>query len=279
MATKTKSKPTTKKQSKSLVLKEKGGIQTTSTVPVQVDASPDNMIMIALQSGRSMEEIGKLIELRNNEIARLAQLEFNKAKSTFQGLVSPVYRNRLVNYPNKPNASGVVTHTTYVHEDLAAIELAIKTHCKELGFTYDWKTRYEGDWIYVKCVLRHTNGHSESDELRAKSDKSGGKNDIQSEASTMTYLRRYSLKAVLGLSSEDDDGRKSVKTPDKKQDHHPADEWATVLPTPDENQYRNLMSSVIGGFKTVAECEKHFSLTDDQRSALMIAENASRRTE
>jgi len=48
-------------------------------------------------------------------------------------------------------------------------------------------------------------------------DKSGGKNDIQAIASSVTYLRRYTLTGALGISTCEDDndgGRPSFTTED-----------------------------------------------------------------
>ena len=50
-------------------------------------------------------------------------------------------------------------------------------------------------------------GHSESTTLEAAADQSGGKNAIQAIGSTVTYLERYTLLALTGLAThEDDDG-------------------------------------------------------------------------
>jgi hypothetical protein len=41
--------------------------------------------------------------------------------------------------------------------------------------------------------------------MSAPADKSGGKNDIQAMASTVTYLRRYTLTGALGITTGNDD--------------------------------------------------------------------------
>ena len=58
--------------------------------------------------------------------------------------------------------------------------------------------------------MTHKQGHSEETELEAAADSSGGKNMIQAQASTITYLQRYTLLAATGLATKDqldDDGR------------------------------------------------------------------------
>ena len=53
--------------------------------------------------------------------------------------------------------------------------------------------------------LRHVGGHEESVSMGGPPDNGGAKNAIQARASTKTYLERYTLKAITGLSEQDDD--------------------------------------------------------------------------
>jgi hypothetical protein len=57
----------------------------------------------------------------------------------------------------------------------------------------------------VTCFLRHVGGHQESASMGGPPDAGGAKNAIQARASTKTYLERYTLKAITGLSEQDDD--------------------------------------------------------------------------
>lgn len=61
--------------------------------------------------------------------------------------------------------------------------------------------------IEVTCILRHRAGHSEHTSLDAAPDQSGGKNNIQADISTITYLKRHTAGALLNLAyrGEDDD--------------------------------------------------------------------------
>ena len=76
-----------------------------------------------------------------------------------------------------------------------------------------------GDKITVTCILSHIEGHSESTTLSSIADGSGNKNSIQGIGSTVTYLERYTLTGVLGLTSADSDmdGRISMDTISEKQ--------------------------------------------------------------
>ncbi len=255
-----------KKQSKSLALKEKDGTQNMSIVQVQANSAPDNMIMIALQGGRTMEEIGKLIEFRNNELARIAKLEFMDAKARFNKERKRIIKNQEADFG--------VTSTgkqgaKYKFENLDDIDDAVKDLAADCGFSWEWKTRYDGDYIFIQCILSHKGGHYESDEMRGKTDKSGGKSDIQADSSTSTYLMRYTLKKVLGLSSgkDDNDGHKI-------KDAEIVDDTFYDLPQPTDEQYNVFMRSVISGTIKVDQIKDKMHLTADQEKALRIAEDS-----
>lgn len=254
------------KQSKSLALKEKDSTPIMSTAPVQVNNGPDGMIMIALQGGRTMEEIGKLIEFRNNELARLAKLEFMDSKARFNKERKRIIKNQDADFGTTSTGK---QGAKYKFENLDDIDDAIKDLAADCGFSWEWKTRYDGDYIFIQCILSHKGGHYESDEMRGKTDKSGGKSDIQADSSTSTYLMRYTLKKVLGLSSgkDDNDGHKI-------KDDEIVDYTFHNLPSPTDEQYNVFMRSVISGTITVDQIKDKMYLTADQEKALRIAEDS-----
>ena len=68
----------------------------------------------------------------------------------------------------------------------------------------------------VVCIVTHEDGHEERTQMSGLPDQSGKKNPIQQIASTVSYLRRYTLTGALGItvSDEDDDG---VSSGDQEQ--------------------------------------------------------------
>lgn len=78
------------------------------------------------------------------------------------------------------------------------------------GLSFVQSTGSEGENIIIKTLLMHESGEwIESDPLTlpAYQLKSGGIKEFnaQGAGSAITYGRRYSLSAILGISSEDDD--------------------------------------------------------------------------
>lgn len=250
-------KPKRQYNRKSLVSKGKDSTQITYTAPVQADNTPDGMIRMALQSGRSMDEIGQLIKFRNDEIARLSRLEFFAAKTKFTGLRKRIVKTREADYgTNDRGRQGA----KYKFEDLDIIEEGVKDLVAECGFTYDWKTEYKDDWMYITCILTHLSGHFETDTMRGKPDTSGGKNSIQADASTTSYLMRYTLKKVLGMSTgqDDNDGKGGAPVPKSTAKNS-------------KFKFEDVMKAVTAKTITFESAVNTFQLTDEQMEALKIA--------
>ena len=77
------------------------------------------------------------------------------------------------------------------------------------GLSYHWNVKQGSGPIMVECIVTHAAGHSERIEMSAPADASGKKNPIQQIASAVSYLQRYTLLAITGMSTKgmDDDGR------------------------------------------------------------------------
>ena len=70
------------------------------------------------------------------------------------------------------------------------------------GLSHFQSTSADGDSVVVTTVLMHTSGEFiESDPLRLPM----GKATAQGAGSSLTYARRYSLCAILGIAAEEDD--------------------------------------------------------------------------
>lgn len=167
-----------------------------------VPVTPMALIARAQESNASIEQMQQLFELQLRYEANEARKAYNDAMSNFREKCPTIERSRKVDH-NKTKFAGLAE----------SIE-AIRPLLSKFGLSHRWKTRQEGATITVECIVTHRMGHSESTSLSAAPDKSGGKNDIQAIGSTVSYLERYTLYAILGLSSRemDDDAQTAGKT-------------------------------------------------------------------
>jgi hypothetical protein len=164
-----------------------------------LDAAPNpaQLLALAVQSGTSMEQLERLLTLQERWEAGEARKQYNAAFAAFKAEGVKLLRNRKV-------TAGPLAGKSYA--ELHAVVNAITDALSQHGLSAAWRiTKDEKDWIEVTCTLRHIGGHSESVSLGGPPDTGGAKNAIQARASTVTYLERYTLKAITGLSEQDDD--------------------------------------------------------------------------
>jgi len=161
----------------------------------QLTTTPAQLLAIAVNKDADIEKLGKLMELQIRWEDREAEKAYNKASSAFR------------------NECPTITKTLSGHNSkyagLAETINQIKPLLAKHGLSYTWKQEQNGDNIKVTCKVTHLDGHSEETSLEASPDGSGSKNAIQAIGSTVSYLQRYTLYAVLGLTSSemDNDGQ------------------------------------------------------------------------
>ena len=98
------------------------------------------------------------------------------------------------------------------------IQEAILPVTSKFGFAVTHKTRVEADRVIVTCIVRHRDGHQDQTELPLPLDTSGSKNNVQAVGSSVSYGKRYTASALLGIrvDGDDDDGNKAQgKKPSK----------------------------------------------------------------
>jgi hypothetical protein len=79
----------------------------------------------------------------------------------------------------------------------------------------------EGDKIAVTTMLIHSSGQWISCEMSAHLSANKALTEVQAVGSVITYLRRYTLAALVGIAVEDDDGNAAPK-PAPRQEQRPA---------------------------------------------------------
>ncbi len=125
---------------------------------------------------------------------------------------------------------------------MANVVEKISAELSKHGLSASWTTKQNGA-ILVTCKITHILGHSEETTLSAPSDTSGSKNAIQAIGSTITYLERYTLLALTGLATEDqdNDGQGVVEYIDEKQLNLIIDSLAEInAPIPKFLEYMKL---------------------------------------
>ena len=152
---------------------------------------------IAVQRGASVEELERLLALKERVDAAAALRAHNEAFAAFKQEAVAILRTKKV-------TDGPLKGKAYaeLHSVVSVLTPLLSKH----GLSAAWKlTKDEKDWLEVTCYLRHVGGHVESCSMGGPPDVGGAKNPIQARASTKSYLERYTLKAITGLAEQDED--------------------------------------------------------------------------
>lgn len=163
----------------------------------QQHPTPAVLLQMAVQQGADLDKLERLMALQERWEATEARKAYDRAFSDFKAEAVRILKNRQVN-------DGPLRGKAYA--ELFAVVNAVTPALSKHGLSSSWKiTRDEPQWIEVTCTIKHVGGHFETVAMGGPPDAGGAKNAIMARASTVTYLERYTLKAITGLSEQDDD--------------------------------------------------------------------------
>ena len=167
--------------------------------------SPDpmlNMIATALDNKDcDIHKLERLIEMRNNELARCGKAQFNKSFAKMQEKLPRVVALHKNGHTNSSYAK---------IEDINQVILPVLC---DFGFAVSFQIKEQtNNSICITASLLHEKGHTSTTTLQMPLDLSGKKQAIHASASTITYAKRYALCMLLNISTgDDDDGNGSFK--------------------------------------------------------------------
>jgi hypothetical protein len=171
---------------------------------VVASATPADLLMHAMNSGADLDRLERLMDMQMKWEQREAHKAYTEAMAEFKRNAPTINQDKYVSFDTSKGT------TAYSHATIGNVTGKIVGALAEHGFSHRWiPARGEGGMIAVTCEITHKLGHSETTTLEAGLDQSGGKNNIQAMASTITYLERYTLLAATGLAVKDqmdDDG-------------------------------------------------------------------------
>ena len=175
--------------------------------------TPAQLLNIAIEKGADLDKLEKLMDLQMRWEQNNARKAYHEAMAQFKANPPEIGKNRHVKYQT---AKGT---TEYNHADLFNVTEKINSELSKYGLSASWTTAQGEKMISVTCKITHIQGHSESTTLSSSPDDSGGKNSIQAIGSAVTYLQRYTLLALCGLATreQDNDGGGTIEYITDKQ--------------------------------------------------------------
>lgn len=171
--------------------------------PAQSDAMLLMIERVAANPDSDIAKMEKLLEMRNQELARVAKQAF---ASDFAKMA-----------PNLPLVTKTKnnTQTKSKYAALEDINQQVNPILSEFGFATSTRVSAQNpDSVTVEAVLWHRGGHTETTQVTMPLDRAGiqgtvNKTNVHATSSSITYAKRVAICALLNISTGDDtDGNK-----------------------------------------------------------------------
>jgi len=178
---------------------------------VSKEANSYDILMRAIELNVDLDAFEKLVNLVEKVQIDKAKREFYEAFAKFQSQVPPILKSSEVNMgAGRPR---------YNYASLYDIISKIQKPLGDNNLSFRWEISNNNDIITVTCILSHSGGYELQTSIQAGKDATPGKSNVQAIASTITYLKRYTLISLLGIGTADpDDDAQSTLNIDKKQE-------------------------------------------------------------
>lgn len=166
-----------------------------------------SLVSAAIEKGLDAESLRAISDMAERETLRRAKAAYAKAKGeALPELGATVAKTKQVH-------AGAIK---YRHAELSSLVEGTSSVLAKHGLSFNWHIDQADGHVHVSCVLSHIDGHSESVSISAPADSGQGRNAVQAIGSTITYLQRYTLKSILGMAEQDNDGRAPAPATDSQ---------------------------------------------------------------
>jgi hypothetical protein len=159
------------------------------------------LLRSAVEHGASVEALERLVALARDVRADRAREAWHTAMAEFQRLCPPILKSSQADFNSSAG------RVKYRWAPLDEILRVVQPVLGPLGLSLAWTTRVQDGAVVANCRISHAMGHHEdSGELAiplSAADKTAA-NTAQRVGIAITYARRYSALAVLGIAPEDD---------------------------------------------------------------------------
>jgi hypothetical protein len=160
------------------------------------------LVSLAIREKVPVEVLERLVALQERVTERNARMAFFEAVAAFQEEVTEIPKSRTAKIATRGGSS-----YSYTFAPLESITRTIRQPLRNHGLSYSWDTEpgERPDVLDVVCVLRHIDGHEERSRFPVPMKTDAAMSDAQKAGAALTYGRRQSLVAVLGLTTADED--------------------------------------------------------------------------
>lgn len=183
-------------------------IKIQNSVPPSEAASILAMIeRIVLDKDVDITKLEKMLDLQERILNRNAVQAFSADFAAMQLELQRVNKNGLIQIKKDGR---IIQETSFAK--LEDINDTIRPTLHKYGFGVSFSISQTNTLVTVTAKLMHRLGHSDITSISLPIDTTGSKNAVQGIGSTTAYGKRYTLCAILNISTGDDiDGNKPIE--------------------------------------------------------------------
>jgi hypothetical protein len=205
---------------------------------------PQALLAKAIETGAGIDTLERLVTLAKDIRQVTAREAWYEAMAQFQQTCPAILKSKTAKIVT---ARGSYSYSYATLEEILGV---VQPLLGQLGLSVSWRQKHDPHAVEASCVVAHKLGHQEESGFIAMPYGTDGRmNPAQAVGSALTYARRYSLLAILGLAPEDDDDAQGTAheapseprarrdPPAEPEDAH-REEAAALFPDPDPERER-----------------------------------------
>lgn len=182
---------------------------TPKAVVVATDGSITSLLHLAVEKGTPVAELKELVALHEHMEKRAAVKAFAEAMAAFQRECPLIKKSSTATVATSSGGS-----YSYTYAELDEIARTTGPVLAKHGLSYSWDTVVDAKMLACTCIVRHIAGHSVESKFSIPTEAaSRGMSAQQAMGAALTYAKRQSMVAALGLTMTDKDTDAADPTP------------------------------------------------------------------
>lgn len=185
---------------------------------------PSELLKIAVDKDLDIVKLESLMEMQLAWEAKEARKAFFKAMAKFQGLCPTIKRTK---------KGGKFTNGgSWKYAPMGDVQVQVGKIITKCGMSYRFEQKRNNNEISITCIVSHLDGHSESVTMHSEIATNNAINSLQNQATTVTYLTRYTFLGSFGIATadEDMDGRLPDEFKAPKPSEYPEEKFKENFP-------------------------------------------------
>ncbi len=161
---------------------------------------------VALDQNINVEKMTKILDMQERILNKQSELEFNQAMAKAMAEIPSFEKSKKGH--------------NFKYATFESINKIVKPIMAKHGLFINFMTDFQSDnHVMITAKITHKSGHNDKTSMRFPFDPSGSKNTIQATGSAISYGKRYTMNALLNITThdEDDDGFSTSKTIGKNE--------------------------------------------------------------